>query len=280
MTTTSSTQQERAEAFHRLHRGDRPLALVNAWDAVSARVSALAGAPALGTSSFAVALAHGYPDGETIPWEAMCATVAAITEAVDVPVTADVEAGYGEDAAAVTAAVAGVLDAGAVGINLEDSRPSVPGSLFDVDAQCERLAAARACADGRGIRLYLNARCDVYFGASVPADEQLSTALTRAQRYVEAGADGLFLPGLVDLETLTQVVAAVPVPLNVMMWPGLPPLDELARVGVRRVSQGAGAFLLAIGYLDRLTREYLDGSPDAGAGIVPAFHLVPELAYR
>lgn len=267
-----------ADTFRRLHDGPAPFRLVNAWDAVSARVLALAGAPAVATSSFAVAFAHGYADGEQIPWPDVCRTVEAIVGAVDVPISVDIEAGRGAEPASVEAAVTDIVGAGAVGINLEDRRHDEPGRLFDVDHQCERIAAARTAG---GTDLFVNARCDVYFGADVAEGARLDAALSRAASYLAAGADGIFLPGLVDLDRMRHVAADVPAPLNVMLWPGLPPIEELAGVGVRRLSQGAASFLSVLGHLERVTRAYLEGEPgEFGGDVPPAFHLVPQLAYR
>jgi 2-methylisocitrate lyase-like PEP mutase family enzyme len=267
-----------ADTFRRLHDGPAPLRLVNAWDAVSARVLALAGAPAIATSSFAVAFAHGYADGEHIPWAAVCRTAEAIVAAVEVPVSVDIEAGHGPEPRAVGTAVADVVAAGAVGINLEDSRRDEPGRLFDADRQCERIAAARAAG---GTPLFLNARCDVFFGADVAKEARVDEAVSRAAAYLAAGADGIFLPGLVDLDQIRHVAANISAPLNVMLWPGLPPIDELAAAGVRRVSQGAAPFLSVLGYLEGITKSYLESdSGDFGSDVPPAFHLIPRLAYR
>jgi 2-methylisocitrate lyase-like PEP mutase family enzyme len=269
---------EAADTFRRLHAGPAPFRVVNAWDAVSARVAALAGAPAVATSSFAVAFAHGYADGEQIPWPDVCRSVEAIVGAVDVPVSVDIEAGRGAEPARVEAAVADVVGAGAVGINLEDRRHDEPDRLFDVDHQGERVAAARAAG---GTDLFVNARCDVFFGAGIAEGARLDAALTRATCYLAAGADGIFLPGLVDLDSMRHVTADVPAPLNAMLWPGLPPIEELADAGVRRLSQGAASFLSVLGHLDRITRAYLTGEPgEFGGDVPPAFHLLPQLAYR
>ena len=242
---------------------------------------ATAGAPAIGTSSFAVAYAHGYPDGQQIPWSDVCDTVAAMTAAVDVPVTADIEAGQGAEPDAVAAAVGDVIDRGAVGINLEDSGTGEPGALFPIEAQCERIAAARARADAARLPLFINARCDVYFGAAIAPEAQLDAALDRAASYVDAGADGVFLPGLTDAAALRAVVGATAAPINVMHWPGLPAYAELCDIGVHRISQGASAFLYAVAGLERLATAYLGDAPDDfGGELTPAFHLLPALAYR
>jgi 2-methylisocitrate lyase-like PEP mutase family enzyme len=265
-----------ATIFRHLHDGPAPFRLVNAWDALSARVLAIAGAPAVATSSFAVAVARGYNDGEQIPWSDVCDTVERIVAAVDVPVSVDIEAGRGAEPV-LRSAVADVVAAGVVGINIED-RHEEPGRLIDPDTQSGRIAAAR---DAGGADLFINARCDVYFGAAIPEADRLDAALSRAQRYVAAGADGIFLPGLVDLDAIRQVTADVPTPMNVMLWPGLPTIDELAAAGVRRISQGAAAFLATIGYLERTTKAYLEGEPiEFGGGDPPAVHLVPQLLYR
>jgi 2-methylisocitrate lyase-like PEP mutase family enzyme len=279
-TTTTSSASARAERFRTLHHGDEPLRLVNVWDLVSARVAELAGASALGTSSFAVALAHGHPDGEHVPWPAVRDLVAEIVDAVDVPVSVDVEAGRGAAPRDVAATVSDVVDVGAVGCNLEDSRRDQPGVLFDVDEQCARLDAARRACDAGGVRRFLNARCDVWFGADIPPAERLQEGRFRARRYVDAGADGLFLPGLVDVDELRAMVAEAGVPVNVMLWPGVPPMPDLRAAGVRRISQGASSFLQMLGQLERSTRAYLaseaPAEPDP-ADAPPAFHLVEPL---
>ena len=267
-----------AATFRRLHDGPAPFRLVNAWDAISARVLALAGAPAVATSSFAVAFARGYADGEHIPWVEVCRNLEAIVEAVDVPVSVDIEAGRGADPSAVEAAVADVVSAGAVGINLEDRRHDEPAALFEAPQQYERIAAARRAG---GAELFINARCDAFFGADVDPGAQLDTALTRLHAYVAAGADGVFLPGLVDVGGIERVVAEVPAPLNVMLWPGLPPIADLTAAGVRRISQGAAAFLSTVAHLERITAAYLSGEPaEFGGDVGAAFRLIPDLAYR
>jgi 2-methylisocitrate lyase-like PEP mutase family enzyme len=282
MTTSSSVMsvRDRADRFRSLHEGDEPLRLVNVWDLVSARVAELAGAPALATSSFAIAVAQGYPDGEHVPWPVVRELVARIVDAVDVPVSVDIEAGRGAAPDAVAATVTDVVEAGGVGINLEDSHPDQPGALFTVDEQCERLAAARRVADADGVHRYVNARCDVWFGAAVAPEEQLAEGRRRVRRYVDAGADGIFLPGLVDVDDLRVMVDEAGVPVNVMLWPGVPPVAALRAAGVRRISQGAASFLVALGGLEQTTRSYLAAAapaePEPGAPM-PAMHLVEPL---
>jgi 2-methylisocitrate lyase-like PEP mutase family enzyme len=272
----------RAEAFRRLHEQPEPLRLVNAWDALSARVFAKAGAPAIGTSSFAVAASLGYQDGQHVPWPTVRRVTGEIVEAAgEVPVTVDIEAGGGAEPADVVRTVADVVAAGAVGVNLEDANPEVPGTLFDVDDQCRRLSAARAAAEEQGVPLYVNARCDTYFSPAVEPAQRLDETLKRTAAYLAAGADGIFLPGLVDAGILRTVVASVGAPVNVMVWPGLPPADELGRLGVKRISQGGAMFLLAVGFLERSTRAFLDGPWEhTGGDVAPALHLVGQLVHR
>jgi 2-methylisocitrate lyase-like PEP mutase family enzyme len=270
----------RAELFHRLHHGPAPLRLVNAWDRFSARVFRLAGAPAIATSSYAVALARGYPDGERIGWaEARAAIAEMVAAAGDVPVTADIEAGRGPAPADVAATVDDVISAGAVGVNIEDKPPRSGGELFTTEAQCARLAAARAAAERRSLPLFINARCDVYFGARLAEEERPRQLFERATAYVAAGATGVFVPGLTDLGVLARLCGTVDAVVNVMVRPGLPSVEALAGAGVRRISQGGFSFLMTASYLERMTRAFLDGPYEtAGGDVVPAPHLLGELA--
>jgi 2-methylisocitrate lyase-like PEP mutase family enzyme len=282
MSEMTGGQVARAERFHQLHAAQAPLRLVNAWDRLSARVFTLAGAPAVATSSFAVALARGYRDGQRIPWAIARDVIAEVADAAgDVPVTADIEAGQGPAPSDVAAAVDDVITAGAVGVNIEDSIPQASGELFTTEAQCDRLRAARAAAQRRSLPLFINARCDVYFGAGVPETERPRQLLERAVAYAQVGASGVFVPGLTDLEVLASLCKTVGVPVNVMVWPGLPSAEAVASAGVRRISQGGASFLLAAGYLERMTKAFLEGPYEtAGGDVVPPMHLVPNLATR
>jgi len=259
--------------FAALHRPGEPLRLANAWDALSARVLALCGAPAIGTSSFAVAFARGYNDGQQLPWADTVDAIARIVSAADeVPVTADIEAGNGTDPDDVATAVRAVVDVGVAGINIEDKAPGAT-ALFDVDVQCERIAAARAVDPS----LFLNARCDAFFGAGLSVED----AVARGRRYKDAGADGFFVPGLSDIDAIRTVVTEVPLPVNVMLWPGLPAYAELVDAGVARISQGGAFFLASAGFMERAARAFLIGEPSEFAGdVIPAFGLMPGLVYR
>lgn len=252
---------DRAAEFHRLH-AEGVLVLPNAWDVASARLVERAGAAAVATTSGGVAWSLGTPDGDRLPLDLLAGAVRRIAAAVAVPVTADVESG-GAD---VGETVRAVLDAGAVGINLEDGgRPAAE--------HAERVAAARAAADDAGVRLFVNARTDVYLrGLGDPAG-RLAETVRRGAAYAAAGADGVFVPGVLDPEVLRTLAAELPCPLNVLAGPGDPPVAELAALGVRRVSVGTSLAEAAYGAVARAAADLLstgtfavpDTGPDYGA---------------
>ncbi|MDQ1128261.1 isocitrate lyase/phosphoenolpyruvate mutase family protein [Microbacterium sp. SORGH_AS_0888] len=248
MTNTTA----RATAFHALHTNqNQPLLLANVWDVASARLVESAGAHAVATTSAGIAWALGRPDGNSLLREEAVAATARITAALSVPVTVDIEAGYADDADGVERTVNAVLEAGAVGINIEDGALA-PDELVD------RIKAARRGADRVGIPLFINARTDVYLADLVAPDHLLRETVGRARRYLDAGANGVFVPGLRDVATIESVVESVDGPLNVMVGPGAPSVAELARVGVARVSLGSGvaqaAYAVARGAATELLR--------------------------
>jgi len=251
--------RDKAELLRSLHVPGRPLVLANVWDAGSAVVAARAGAPALATSA-GLAWSLGAADGDRIDRDTALAAVARIAAVVDVPLSADVESGFGADAAGVADTVRGVLDAGAVGINLEDSTwDRSPGAapLRPVAEAAERVAAARAAADERGVPLYLNARTDVYLQLREEPAAMLEQALERAAAYVAAGASGVFVPGVTDLETVAALTKGIDAPVNILAGPGAPTVAELASTGVARVSLGSDVAVAAYTLMDRATRELL-----------------------
>jgi 2-methylisocitrate lyase-like PEP mutase family enzyme/ribosomal protein S18 acetylase RimI-like enzyme len=250
---TSMSRGERVEAFRKLHEGPI-LVLPNAWDVASARVIEEAGAKAIATTSAGVAAVYGYPDGNQLPRALALAAVERIVKAVRVPVTADIEAGYGADAGEVCETVRGVIDAGAAGINLEDGK-----------GEPEALAAKIAAIRGLAARndLFVNARCDVYLNGATVGAESLDEVLRRAALYAQAGADGFFVPFLADGDTIRRICEAVPLPVNVLTVPGLAPPAELARLGVRRLSAGSSPMRAAMRSTRRLAKELLEqGSYD------------------
>lgn len=232
----STDQQTKAVTFRGLH-ADGVLVLPNAWDAGSAAMIAGAGAKAIATTSAGVSWAQGRSDGQHLTRDEMVAIVGRIAETVDVPVTADVEGGYGLGPDDVAETVRAAIGAGVVGINLEDSRPD--GDLFAPAAQADRIQAARTAAAEAGLpELFVNLRTDVFlFGIGAP-EGRLDDVLARADAYTAAGADGLFVPGLLDLETIEAITSKVSLPVNVMVGEGAPDVATLAGVGVRRISLG------------------------------------------
>jgi 2-methylisocitrate lyase-like PEP mutase family enzyme len=235
---------DRALAFAALHKPGDPLLLPNAWDVGSAVAIAGAGARAVGTTSAGLARSLGLRDGGDLDAETVAAVTGRIAAAVEIPVSADVEDGYAD----VAETVAAVVAAGAVGVNLEDRIG--PGELRDAAGQAERIAAARAAVTGQVV--WINARTDVFLGGSA----DLAEALDRSAAYAEAGADSLFVPGLVDPDALSTL-AHGPLPVAVMVWPGAPEVAELAAAGVARISLGPAIAEAAYALAARATTEFL-----------------------
>lgn len=235
------TPAERAATLRALHRPGDPLILPNAWDAGSARAVVAAGFPAVATSSGAVAEALGHADGEATPVGEMLDAVARIAAAVDVPVTADLERGYGLRPAEL---VERLLGAGAVGCNIEDSDPRTH-ELCDAEEQADLLAAIRAAAREAGVDLVLNARVDVFLRAAGPPEGRVAEAVRRARRYLAAGADCVYPIVLSDPAAIRSLVDAVDAPVNALARPGAPGAAALAKLGVARISFGSGLYAAA-----------------------------------
>jgi 2-methylisocitrate lyase-like PEP mutase family enzyme len=239
-----------ASSFHRLHKGPDLLLLANGWDAGSARLMESLGAKAVATTSAGVAWAHGYPDGDALPLRLLVATVTDISRAIRVPLTVDMEGGFGETPAAVGEAVTAVIEAGGVGINIEDGSASP-------DLLAAKIAAAKQAGKRQGIDLYINARTDVYLRGLVPEAGRVKETLARAKRYREAGASGIFVPGVIEPAEIRAIAAGTDLPLNVLAWPGLAPGAELAKFGVRRLSAGSGIVEAAWGRAAALGKAFL-----------------------
>lgn len=269
--TLPPARKAKADLLRTLHAEARPLVLANAWDAASARIFEEAGFPAIATTSAGIAFAHGYADRERIPRLEMAQAIRRIAESVRVPVTADVEAGYGGRATDVAETVLAILEAGAVGMNLEDATHSEKKPLFEAAAQADRIRAARAAAAEAGVPLVLNARTDVFLTAACPEERRLDETLRRANLYLEAGADCIFVPGVSDRERIGALVKGIRGPLNILAGPGVPPVSELGALGVARVSVGSGPMRAAMGLVRRIAQE-LRGAGTYGAlldGAVP-----------
>lgn len=239
-TRDSVVNPERARAFRRLHRPDACLVLPNAWDAASAAMVESAGAQAVGTTSAGVAWALGRADGQHLTATEATDAIRRITRVVTVPVTADIEGGYGATPGEVAETIRAVVAAGAVGVNLEDS-PGTNSPLRSPEEQAGRIQAVRSAASTAGLPdLFVNARTDVCLAGVGSAEERLDLVLARADAYAEAGADLLFVPGLLDLASLQTLVENAPLAINAMAVPGGPTVTELRAVGVRRISVGMG----------------------------------------
>ncbi|MER5600786.1 isocitrate lyase/phosphoenolpyruvate mutase family protein [Streptomyces sp. NPDC002265] len=251
--TNPSTLRERALAFRALHIPGRPLVLPNAWDAASARVVEDAGAAAVATTSAGLAWSLGAADGGRLDGERAVGALAAVVSAVRVPVSADIEGGYAPDAQGVAATVRAVLAAGAVGVNIEDALYEGPEPLRPVAEQTERIAAVRAAADAQDVPLFVNARIDTFLRGAGGVERTLE----RAAAFLAAGADGIFVPGAVDPETVKLLVDGVDGPLNILIGPGSPSVAELAGLGVARVSAGSGLAEAAYAEVRRVARELL-----------------------
>jgi 2-methylisocitrate lyase-like PEP mutase family enzyme len=248
-------QKKKAEALKALHLGKAPLLLPNVWDVASARIIEEVGFAALATTSAGIAFAHGFPDGQKIAAERMMAAIAEIAGAVQVPVTADVEAGYGPKPEDAARTAAGVIEAGAVGMNFEDATGDAQRTLMELDLQLERIDAIRETSARLGIPLLLNARTDVYLLQVGDPARRYDEAVRRAMAYGDAGADCIFVPGLRDVETIRRLVADLAHPINILAVPGSPSVPELASLGVRRVSLGSGPMRATLGLVRRLAAE-------------------------
>lgn len=247
-----------AEIFHSLHRRGDPLRLLNPWDGASARIFADAGALALGTTSAGVSFSLGLPDGEQMTREQAIGALKLIVSCVDVPVTADIESGYGGSAEEVEETVREVIAAGAVGINIEDSSAEQPSALRPAGQAAERIEAARRAAQKEGVRLFINARTDVFLLGGQASDAMVEATLLRFSAFTAAGADGLFAPGANDTDSIATLARESTLPLNVLLDPGGLPVDELAPLGVARVSSGSVPSRATIGLARRLGEEFLE----------------------
>ncbi|MEU6372990.1 isocitrate lyase/phosphoenolpyruvate mutase family protein [Streptomyces sp. NPDC046909] len=253
--TNQTSLRDRALAFHALHVPGRPLVLPNAWDTASARLVEDAGAAAVATTSAGLAWALGAADGDRVERDRALGVVADIVAAVAVPVTADIESGYADDPEGVAATVRAVLAAGAVGVNIEDALyEKGTGPLRPIGEQSERITAAREAADTEGVPLFINARIDTFLRGSGDVD----LTLERAAAFRSAGADGIFVPGAVDPGTVKLLADGVDGPLNILVGPGAPPIQDLAALGVARVSAGSSIAQAAHALVRQAARDLLE----------------------
>lgn len=254
-----TTQIDRARSFAALHVAGEPILLPNAWDVASARIVAAAGARAVATTSAGMAWSAGHPDGGRLGRDEAIALLARITHAVDQPVSADIERGYGESAEAVAETIAACLDAGAVGVNLEDS-------LRPVEEQQLRISAARSAAEDAGVPLFINARIDTHALGGIGGGDWLDETVARARAYAEAGASGIFVLGALGVDSVRALTGAATLPVNVAFGPGTLSIGELATAGASRISAGSSIAEAAYSLVAAQAASML--APEAG--VAPA----------
>lgn len=248
-------EQAKAASFRVLHAGREILLLPNVWDVASARLIEESGFKAAATSSAGIAFSLGYPDGQKISREQMLAVIARIAKAVRVPVTADVEAGYGKTPEDAGRTARAVVEAGAVGMNLEDAAGDSPSGLVELPLQLEKIRAVREMASRLRIPLVLNARTDMYLLQIGDPAERYDETVRRLSAFREAGADCVFAPGLRDAPTIGRLVADLKCPINILAGPGSPSVPELSKLGVARVSLGSATMRATVGCLRRIAQE-------------------------
>ncbi len=252
-----TTLAEKASGLLDLHRAAEPLILINAWDAASACIIEQAGFPAIATTSGGVANALGYADGQHVPWSEMVDAIRRIVRAVRVPVTADIEAGFSESLEDLQQAVEQLVEAGAVGLNLEDARPHMGhrGPLYSLSEQITRIQTVREIGKKLGVHLVINARTDAYWEKGPSLEQALRNAVERGQAYMRAGCDCVFVPGLRLPEHIRTMVERLQAPVNILAGASVPSIRELSGWGVKRISMGSAPLLAAMGLLRRIARE-------------------------
>lgn len=264
-------QAEKAERFRKLHAGPRILALPNAWDVASARILEEAGYPAIATSSAAVAFSLGYPDGQRVSRDEMLEVVGRIAHGVHVPVTADMESGYGTTVKDMVETAKAVISAGAIGMNFEDVTGDDESSHVALPLQVEKIRAIKETASSAGVPLVLNARTDIYLLPIGEAATRFERTVERLRAYRTAGADCVFAPGVSDRDTIARLVKAIGAPLNILVSADCPPLAELEKIGIARVSAGSAVMRATLGLVRRIAKDWMEsGTYDSLlAGAIP-----------
>jgi len=254
----SSKQKEKAAQFRSLHQGPSLLVLPNVWDAASARIIEQAGFSAIATTSSGVAAALGYSDGQHMSREMMIDAIARIARVVECPVSADIEAGYGNSIKEVLQTVKAVIMTGAVGINIEDSPKQHAKALVEIAYQVELIKALRELATTMNVPFVINARVDVFLLAIGEPESRFEHAVRRANAYLQAGADCIYPIGILDQTLIANLVKAINGPINIMGGPHGPPLPELAQLGVARVSLAGGLMRSVLGHIRAIAQELLE----------------------
>lgn len=251
----TSEQRKLAEDFRKLHRAPPILLLPNSWDPMSARIFEAAGFPAAATTSGGLAWALGYQDGEKAPWPEVVAATHRIAEAIRVPLTADIETGYGATPDALARSVTDIIGAGAVGVNLEDGTPNPQEPVRTIDDAAARIRAARAAASAAGVPVVINARVDLYLKHVGDEATRFTETVRRAEAYLAAGADCIFVFAVADIDLIKKLTAAIKAPVNVVGRAGGPGLKALEAAGVARVSIASGASMVVMSTIQRIAEE-------------------------
>jgi 2-methylisocitrate lyase-like PEP mutase family enzyme len=240
-------QAKKAALLKNLHHGPKILVMANAWDVISARIVEEIGFPAVATTSAGIAAALGYPDGQRVSRDEMLDVVSRIARAVQVPVSADMESGYGATPEKMAETARALIEAGAVGLNLEDITGDDESSQVELGLQLEKIIAIREASDAAGVPLVINARTDIYLMPIGPQETRFERTVERFRGYAKAGADCVFAPAVRDSETIAKLVKAVEAPLNTLLMSGAPNLNELEKLGVARASIGSGLMRASLG---------------------------------
>lgn len=247
-----------AERFRDLHKGPNTFILPNAWDVISAKMFEECGCKAIGTTSAGIAMSLGYPDGQEIPFEMMLSVIKNMVNSVDVPVSADIESGYGKTTKEVLHTIEQVISAGVVGINLEDGTGDASYPIDDPLLQKEKIAAIREYCDSIGFPLFINARTDIYWLNIGEPESRIDEAIHRVKLYEEAGADCVFVPALKNIDEIKKLRNAVNCPINLLAVPGLPSIEELSEIGIERVSTGSSPFRASVSLLKLIGDEIVN----------------------
>lgn len=255
----SADQKAKAEQFLKLHNNKEILVLLNAWDPGSAKLIEASGFKAIATTSMGISASLGYPDQQAIPFEEMLQSIAKIASRVNLPVTADIEGGYGKNLEEILDCIEKFITAGIVGINIEDSHDLSP-QLIEIDEFCERISAIRKLSDSLGLHLVINARIDVFITGAGEPETRLDESIKRGNKYHEAGADCIFVPNVSDKESISRLVKEINAPVNVLVNPtngtGLPPsISELEDLGVARVSFGSSVMKATLAMTKKVAGE-------------------------
>ena len=255
----SSIQKEKAELFLKFHQDKEILVLLNSWDIGSSKLIEASGYKAVATTSMGIAASLGYPDCQVIQLSEMIGAITGIVNAVQVPVTVDIEAGYGNNLTEIIDSVKKIIATGIVGINIEDSIELSP-ILIDETEFCERISAIRALSDSLGFHLVINARTDSFYTSLGTQKEKLSESIKRGNKYREAGADCIFIQPVWEKETISTLVKEINAPINILANPkageGLPPsVSELQDLGVARLSLGSSLMKATLALIKKVADE-------------------------